>query len=91
MKSLFYFLFGVVCMLFAFAFTFDVYSINFVEDFYLDLLHTVYEQEYRYFNILVSSLFVSFLMVWVYNLGSGSKQKERLITNKHVKENTEDS
>ena len=89
MKSLFYFLFGIVCALFSFAVLFADYSATIMDDFYLELLHNVYEQEYYYFNIIVSTLFISFVMVWGYNLGSGTKEKERLIANEHTKENTE--
>ena len=84
MKSLFYYLFGIMTALYAFVILFDLYAPIYLDDHYLDILYTKYAKEWYYGNIIVSSISLFFTLVWVYILGKGTnhEKKEPLLINK---------
>lgn len=88
MKSLFYFLFGIIIALYAFVVCFDLYAPVYLDNYYLDILYTKYAKEWYYGNIIVSSVFLFFTLVWVYMLGKGTnhEKKEPLFINKKENE-----
>lgn len=73
MKSLFYFLFGIIIALYAFVILFDLYAPIYLDDYYLDILYTKYAKEWYYGNIIMCSISLFFVLVWVYTLGKGTK------------------
>lgn len=77
MKSLFYYLFGIITALYAFVILFDLYAPIYLDDYYLDILYTKYAKEWYYGNIIVSSISLFFTLVWVYILGKGTNHEKR--------------
>lgn len=84
MKSLFYYLFGIMTALYAFVILFDLYAPVYLDDYYMDMLMQNYAQEWYCTNISVSAITIFFVLVWVYNMGRGTshEKKEPLLTNK---------
>lgn len=83
MKSLFYYLFGIMTALYAFVILFDLCAPVYLDDYYMDMLMQNYAQEWYYTNISVSAITIFFVLVWVYNMGRGtSHEKEPLLINK---------
>ena len=84
MKSLFYYLFGIMTVLYAFIVLFDLYAPVFLDDYYIDTLVQNYAQEWYYTNLTVSAVTIFFVIVWIYNLGRGTnhEKKEPLLINK---------
>ena len=88
MKSLFYFLFGIMIALYAFVILFDLYAPVYLDDYYMDKLAVDYATEWYYTNISISIISILFSIIWIYNLGKGAnhEKKEPLLINKE-KEN----
>lgn len=84
MKSLFYFLFGIIVALYAFMVLFDVCGPIYLDDYYIDKLIVNYSNEWYYTNLSISAITLFFTIVWIYNLGKGTnhEKKEPLLTNK---------
>lgn len=84
MKSLFYFLFGIIVALYAFVILFDVCGPIYLDDYYMDKLVTNYSNEWYYTNLSISAIALFFTIVWIYNLGRGTshEKKEPLLINK---------
>ena len=87
MKSLFYYLFGIMTALYAFVILFDLYAPVYLDDYYMDMLVQNYAQEWYYANFAVSVITIFFVLVWVYNMGRGTnhEKKEPLLINKEEK------
>lgn len=87
MKSLFYYLFGIMTALYAFVILFDLYAPVYLDDYYMDMLVQNYAQEWYYTNLTVSAVTIFFTIVWIYNLGRGTNhEKEPLLTKKEENE-----
>ena len=84
MKSLFYYLFGIMTALYAFVILFDLYAPVYLDDHYLDILYTKYAKDWYSINIMISSISLFFALAWVYTLGKGTnhEKKEPLLINK---------
>ena len=84
MKPLFYYLFGIITVLYAFVILFDLCAPVYLDDYYMDMLMQNYAQEWYYTNISVSAITIFFVLVWVYNMGRGTshEKKEPLLINK---------
>ena len=82
MKSLFYFLFGIILALYAFIILFDLYGPIYLDDYYMDKLTVNYATEWYYANISVSIISILFSIIWIYNLGKSTnhEKKEPLLT-----------
>ena len=52
MKSLFYYLFGIMTALYAFVILFDLCAPIYLDDYYLDILYTKYAKEWYYGNAI---------------------------------------
>ena len=50
MKSLFYFTFGVMVMLFTFVALFNAYAVEYLDDYYVDLLYSNYFDYWKIIN-----------------------------------------
>lgn len=86
MKSLFYYLFGIMTALYAFVILFDLCAPVYLDDYYMDMLVQNYAQEWYYTNLTVSAVTIFFTIVWIYNLGRGTNyRKEPLLINKEEK------
>ena len=72
MKSLFYFVFGIMIALYAFVILFDLYAPVYLDDYYIDKLMQNYAQESYYTNIAISAKTKFFTIIWIYNLGKGT-------------------
>lgn len=87
MKSLFYFLFGIMIALYAFVILFDLYAPVYLDNYYMDKLAVDYATEWYYTNISISIVSILFSIIWIYNLGKGTNhEKEPLLTNKEENE-----
>ena len=84
MKPLFYYLFGIMTVLYAFVILFNLYAPVYLDDYYMDMLMQNYAQEWYYTNISVSAIAIFFVLIWVYNMGRGTnhEKKEQLLINK---------
>lgn len=87
MKSLFYYLFGIMTALYAFVILFDLCAPVYLDDYYMDMLVQKYAQEWYYTNFTVSVVAIFFTIVWIYNLGrrTNHEKKEPLLINKEEK------
>ena len=56
MKSLFYFLFGIIIALYAFVICFDLYAPIYLDDYYIDILYTNYAKVWYYTPLLPGKL-----------------------------------
>ena len=93
MKSLFYFVFGIMIALYAFVILFDLCAPVYLDDYYMDMLTQNYAQEWYYTNISVSAITIFFVLVWVYNMGRGTnhEKKEPLLTKKERQDRGEET
>ena len=84
MKSLFYYLFGIMTALYAFIVLFDLYAPVYLDDYYIDTLVRNYAQEWHYINLTIAAITSLFAIIWIYNLGKGTnhEKKEPLLINK---------
>ena len=82
MKSLFYFLFGIIFALYAFVILFNLYGPIYLDDYYMNKLAVNYATEWYYTNISVSIISILFSIIWIYNLGKSTnhEKKEPLLT-----------
>ena len=89
MKSLFYYLFGIISALYAFVVCFDLYAPIYLDDYYLDILYNNYAKEWYYTNVTISSISILFVLIWVFTLGKGTNHEKRepLLINKEKEEN----
>lgn len=85
MKSFLYFIFGIICMLFAivavFNNTFDLY----LDDNVIELMHNKYQKEWYWTTMVSSALFILAVLVWVFSLGKSVNElsTEHLIENQY--------
>ena len=88
MKSLFYYLFGIITVFYALIILFDLWAPIYLDDYYLDLLVTNYSKEWYYTNLAIASIMFIFIIIWVYNMGKGTnhEKKEPLLINKEENE-----
>ena len=91
MKSLFYYLFGITTMLYAFVVLFDLLAPIYLDDYYLDVLATTYSKEWYYSNITVAAIMFIFITIWAFILGKGTshEKKEKLLINDKKEEENE--
>lgn len=82
MKSFLYFVFGVICALFACIATFNNYFEIYLDDYYVDLLYNEYNKEWYYVTLISSTIFIFSVIAWVYSLGKSANElsKEPLIS-----------
>lgn len=91
MKSLFYYLFGIITMLYLITVSFDYFAPIYLDDYYLDLLVIKYSKEWYYGNLIIAITMCVFTIIWVYTLGRGTshEKKEKLLTNDRKEEENE--
>ena len=77
MKSLFYYLFGIMTALYVFIILFDLYAPIYLDDYYMDKLVIDYSNEWYYTNLSISAIILFFTMVWIYNLGRGTNHEKK--------------
>ena len=89
MKSLFYYLFGIISALYAFVVCFDLYAPIYLDDYYLGILYNNYAKEWYYTNVTISSISILFVLIWTFTLGKGTNHEKRepLLINKEKEEN----
>lgn len=85
MKTL-YFSFGAITMLFAIVILFNVYHAEFLDDYWINLLHNEYYEQWKRITYTIATLSIFSFIIWIYNLGKGTDKKEPLLINKE-KEN----
>ena len=84
-----YFLFGVLTTLFVFTSLFDAYHTEFLDDYWINLLHNEYYVIYQRTTFTIALLALSSSIIWIYNLGKGTREleeKEPLLIKKEEKE-----
>lgn len=92
MKALFYFLFGIVCSLFAFVMLFDAYAPVYFDDYYLDIMYTKYAKHWWYGTIIMSAVFYTFIIIWLANLKNPKSNNELTVHHIHEqKDNDEET
>lgn len=92
--KLFYYLYGVISMLFLFVITFDYFAYEVLDDYYIELLKHQYNQAWGYTNLVTTFAFVLFSIIWIYHQGVNSvkeiakqyEEEEKLLNNK-IEEN----
>ena len=84
MKSLFYYVFGIVTALLASLITFKLCYREFLDDYYIEMLHQHYWDVYLAIASGISILFLVLTWSWMYNLGKGTNHEKRepLLINK---------
>lgn len=63
--KLFYYLYGVISMLFIFMLLFDLYGPIYIDDYYMDILHIKYHDEWWYTNVGISTLVLMFSIIFL--------------------------
>lgn len=77
MRALFYYLFGIITALFGFVITFKLCYKEVVDDYYIQLLHQQYMDEYLAISAGITSIFLVCTWVFIYNLGKGTNNDKR--------------
>lgn len=88
MKKLFYYLYGIITVLFVCAITFNQYCDEIIDSYYLDQLYTTYANEWNCTNTVISTLMIFFTLTWVYSLGKNANES---INNKSIIKNEENN
>lgn len=83
MKSLFYFTFGIVVMLFTFIALFNTYAVEYLDDYYVDLLYSTYLDDWKIVNKIISIILILYVSTFTFMLGKGVKDKESLFIDKN--------
>lgn len=83
MKSLFYFTFGIMVMLFTFIALFNTYAVEYLDDYYVDLLYSTYLDDWKIINKIISIILILYASTFAFMLGKGVKDKESLFIDKN--------
>lgn len=83
MKSLFYFTFGVMVMLFTFIALFNTYAIEYLDDYYVDLLYSTYFNDWKMINKIIAIILILYISTFAFMLGKGINDKEQLFIDKN--------
>ena len=84
MKALFYYLFGIITMLMVSLMLFNKYHVEYLDDYYINLLHTQYFDIYKIINKVLAVITIIYISAFAFRLGKGieEKTKEPLLFNK---------
>ena len=77
MKSLFFYLFGIITALYAFVIAFNLYAPELMDDYWLDYVAIHYPNLWYYGSLTTAIVFILFLIIFVYNLGKGTNHEKR--------------
>lgn len=83
MRSLFYFTFGIIIMLFVFTALFNTYAVEYLDDYYVDLLYSTYLNDWKMINTIVAAIFILYVLTFAFMLGKGVKNNEPLFIDKN--------
>lgn len=83
MRSLFYFTFGIIIMLFVFAALFNTYAVEYLDDYYVDLLYSTYLNDWKMINTIVAAILILYVLTFAFILGKGVKDNEPLFIDKN--------
>lgn len=83
MKSLFYFTFGVMVMLFTFVALFNTYAVEYLDDYYVDLLYSTYFNDWKMINRIIAIILILYISTFAFMLGKGINDKEQLFIDKN--------
>lgn len=83
MKSLFYFTFGIMVMLFTFIALFNTYAVEYLDDYYVDLLYSTYFDDWKMINRIIAIILILYASTFAFMLGKGTKDKESLFIDKN--------
>ena len=77
MKSLFFYLFGIITALYAFVIMFNLYAPELMDDYWLDYVAIHYPDLWYYGSLTTAIVFILFLIIFVYNLEKGTNHEKR--------------
>ena len=83
MKSLFYFTFGIMVMLFTFVALFNTYAVEYLDSYYVDLLYSTYFNDWKIINKIIAIILILYISTFAFMLGKGVKDKEPLFIDKN--------
>ena len=83
MKSLFYFTFGVIAMLFTIIALFNTYAVEYLDDYYVDLLYSTYFNDWKMINKIIAIILILYISTFAFMLGKGINDKEQLFIDKN--------
>ena len=83
MKSLFYFTLGIVVTLFTFVALFNTYAVEYLDDYYVDLLYSTYFNDWKIINKIISIILILYSSTFAFMLGKEVKDKESLFIDKN--------
>lgn len=83
MKSLFYFTFGIMVMLFTFVALFNTYAVEYLDDYYVDLLYSTYFNDWKMINRIIAIILILYISTFAFMLGKGINDKEQLFIDKN--------
>lgn len=75
--KLFHYIFGFMTALFIFSILFNLHCEEFIDDYWLNILHTYYAQEWYYTCLTIGALEIICTTIWIYNLGKGANELSR--------------
>lgn len=77
MKSLFFYLFGIITALYAFVLLFNAYAPEFMDDYWLDYIAKHYSKVWYYGSFTIAFILILFTIIFVYNLGKGTSHGKK--------------
>lgn len=83
MKSLFYFTFGIMVMLFTFVALFNTYAVEYLDSYYVDLLYSTYFNDWKMINKIIAIILILYISTFAFMLGKGINDKEQLFIDKN--------
>lgn len=83
MKSLFYFTFGIMVMLFIFVALFNTYAVEYLDGYYVDLLYSTYFNDWKMINKIIAIILILYISTFAFMLGKGINDKEQLFIDKN--------
>lgn len=84
MKSLAYFLYGIITTLAVAMYTFNQTMEIWLDDYYVDLFYGEWQMYWTITSLTIAILYGISCTIWIYNQGKGAN--EQLLTNKKENE-----